>query len=119
MTEFAFDTRLETKALRVTFVGSAHVHTPDCLAVCDRMPWIEVVGIVEPDAATAHMIPADLLIFKLYNLLHAICLTLTAQLLFIEKPLAVNGMRAAALADRMDSSEKAGLPRMSPPERRQ
>ena len=111
----------EAGTLRVAFVGSSHVHTPDYIAVCDRTPWVEVVGIAEPDKATAHMLPPDLARFEAHDALpphdvavvmtdaashDAICPPLAARRLFIEKPLAVDGERAAALADRLEAVGK-------------
>lgn len=107
--------------LRVAFIGSSHVHTPDYLGVCERTTWVEMVGLAEPDPATVHTLPDSLPILGAHGSLpphdvavvmtdaashDTLCPMLAADQLFIEKPLAVNGRRAAALAARLSDGGK-------------
>lgn len=107
--------------LRVAFVGNAHVHTPDYLAVCARCDWIENVGLAVSDPATRDLLPNDVPYFdRVAALPHhdlavvmgdaadhdTLCPTLLAPALFIEKPLAVTGERAARLASALNRAGK-------------
>ncbi len=95
--------------MRIAFVGTSHVHTPDYLAVVRSVPWLNLVGIAKPDTDTIGLLTdlpplfdrqADLPDHDVAVVLtdpdshDQACMQLTAPAVFIEKPLAVSYERA-------------------------
>ncbi len=95
--------------MRLAFIGTSHVHTPDYLAVVRLMPWLNLVGIAKPDLETIGLL-ADLpplfdrqedlpdhdvaVVLTDPDSHDQVCMSLTAPAVFIEKPLAVSHKRA-------------------------
>ncbi|WP_299611759.1 Gfo/Idh/MocA family protein [uncultured Tateyamaria sp.] len=99
--------------MRVAFIGTSHVHTPDYLAVCHDLPWVETVGIACVDEKTRRHLPHSPPEFDRHQDLPPhdiavvltdirshddVCAQLTAPAVFVEKPLALNGTRASSIA---------------------
>ena len=107
--------------MRVALIGSSHVHTPDYLAVCRALPWVDLVGVAEPDPETRGLLPDlppsfaraddlpphDLTVVLTDAASHpAVCADLNAPTLFVEKPLATGGAGARTLAQALEGSGK-------------
>jgi len=95
--------------MRIAFVGTSHVHTPDYLSVARSMPWLRLVGIAKPDPDTIGLLSDLPPLFDRQEDLpdhdvavvltdadshDQVCTQLTAPAVFIEKPLAVSEKRA-------------------------
>jgi predicted dehydrogenase len=107
--------------MRVAFVGSSHVHAQDYLGVCHALPWVDLVGIARADPETQGIltnlppgVPAqrdlpshDLAVVLTDIASHdEVCAEVEAPAVFLEKPLAVDGPRAARLARSLSEAGK-------------
>jgi len=99
--------------MRLAFIGTSHVHTPDYLAVIRAMPTLRLVGIAQPDPDTIGLLSDLPPLFDRQEDLpdhdvavvltdadshDNVCQKLTAPAVFIEKPLAISQERAQQIS---------------------
>ncbi|WP_299044198.1 Gfo/Idh/MocA family oxidoreductase [uncultured Tateyamaria sp.] len=107
--------------MRIAFIGTSHVHTPDYLSVCRDLPWVEMVGVARVDVETLNLLtdlppifdrqeelpPHDLAVVLTDIQSHdEVCARLSSPAVFIEKPLGLDGDRADGIGQMLSSAGK-------------
>jgi len=99
--------------MRIALVGTSHVHATDFIEVCAELPWAQLVGIADVATAAPPLPGVDKLVVPSVEDLpahdvavlvtdiashDATCRRVGAEMLFVEKPLGLDGARSARIA---------------------